>query len=256
MLGRSIVRGSLGGAVALVAAGALLVPADARAQQRDADFLFKTPRVTLGIHGGYAIASAGSDVFDWYEDLLTLDRSDFSSVLVGGELAVRVTERVDIALGVSRAKSEATSEYRDLVGTDDLPILQTTEFTRVPITVGAKVYLRDRGRSIGRFAWIPEEWAPYLGGGLGVTHYRFRQEGEWVDEETFDIFYDVLESEGTATTGFVRAGTDVSLGPRFFFTLDGRYTWASTPLDADTFVGFDDIDLGGFDLTFGFAVRL
>lgn len=241
-----------GRVAALAVAGAFVLPLTGSAQQK-ADFLFGQPRVTLGVHGGYAMV-AGSDVFEFSEEILTLDHGDFHSPLLGAALGVRATERLDITLDVGFARSEVRSEYWDWVDLDDLPIEQTTTFKRVPVTLGAKFYLWDRGRSISRFAWVPAAWAPYVGGGGGVTHYTFRQEGDWVDYETRDIVYDVLESEGTATTGFLRGGADVSLSPRFVFNVDGRYMWAHGGMERD-FTGFDDIDLGGFNATVGFAVR-
>lgn len=254
MRSRRSFRMTLGAAAAWLVAGTLLSPPAAEAQAR-ADFLFGRPRVTLGVHAGYAMPGAGSEVFDFSEEIFTLDNGDFGSPLVGAALAVRATERVDVTVDVGYARSEVDSEYRDWVGADDLPIAQTTTLKRVPVTVGAKLYLWDRGRTISRFAWVPRTWTPYVGGGVGVTHYTFRQEGEFVDFETLDIWYDALESEGTATTGFLRGGADISVGPHFIFNLDGRYTWADGGMDQD-FEGFDDIDVGGFEATFGFAVRL
>lgn len=236
--------------VALVA----LLPAAGPLAAQDADFLFKRPMVSVGIHAGWAGASAGSDIFDMTIDTLTVSRGDFSSGLFGAELAIRATEQLDVSVDLSYARSETRSEYRNWVDQDDLPIEQTTVFRRTPLTVSLKYYLRERGRSIGRFAWIPAQWSPYVGVGGGWTWYRFEQAGDWVDFQTLDIFTQTFASDGQAPTAHVLAGAEVPLGPRFSLTGEGRYSWASTEMDRD-FVGFDKIDLGGFQLTVGVAAR-
>ena len=139
--------GCLAVAVAL-SAGVVPTPVQAQAP----DFLFKSPKVSLGLRGGYAVAQASSDIFDFTREQLTLERSDFDAAAWGGQLAVQVSPRVDIAFDVSMASSERKSEFRDWVDTNDLPIEQLTEFRRVPVTLGFKAYFKDRGRSVGRFA--------------------------------------------------------------------------------------------------------
>jgi hypothetical protein len=127
------------------------------------------------------------------------------------------------------------------------------------LTASIKWYVADRGRSISRFAWIPADWAPYVGAGGGVLWYVFEQDGEWVDEdladpECCDIFRGTFRSDGRVPTAHLMAGADFSLGPRFLLNAEGRYLWASGSMSGD-FVGFDDIDLSGFQATAGIAVR-
>jgi hypothetical protein len=50
------------------------------------------------------------------------------------------------------------------------------------------------------------------------------------------------------------AGVDVSLTPRFVLTGEGRYTYAKAKMDED-FIDFDKIDLSGFAITAGLAIR-
>ena len=58
------------------------------------------------------------------------------------------------------SRSSTQSEFRHWLDNNDLPIQQTTEFQRVPLTASLKMYLGPPGRSIGRFAWIPKRFAP------------------------------------------------------------------------------------------------
>lgn len=241
----------------LLCAAALLLAVPARAQLPPSGdgFLFREPRLTATLRAGYGHATAGSDVFGFATDQLTLERRNFDGFAVGGELAVRLAPRVDVLIGASYAGREATSEFRDWVDQDDLPIEQTTRFERVPLTVGARAYLLPRGRSVGRFAWIPAPIAPYLGGAAGTIWYRFQQQGDFVDFETQDVFADRLESQGWAPAVQALGGVDLSLSPRFALTLDGRFTWAEADLDA-AFQQFDPIDLSGFAATLGLSLRI
>lgn len=217
-------------------------------------FLFKSPSVTLSFRGGYAVPNSGSEIFDFIQEQLTVEKNDFNSMTVAGEVAIHVAERIDLAFGVGFAKSTKRSEFRDWVGGDDLPIEQSTELTRIPITATVKYYLLDRGRSVSSLAWIPARWTPYLGIGGGLISYDFEQVGEFVDFETFDIFPDLLVSSGKTGTAHLVGGADVSLSPRFLISAEGRYSWASAAMGQD-FSGFDNMDLSGFQATVGIGVR-
>jgi hypothetical protein len=240
----------------------LLLAAPAAAQSRD--FLFSHPHVTLGFRIGFAAPTASSDIFDFMAEELArpgsgdplqpLDRSDFDGLDVQGELAVRVHDRVDVALNVAHSESSIRSEFRDWVGTDDLPIEQTTEFSRTPVTIGLKGYLRDRGRSISRFAWVPYGWAPYVTAGAGFVVYDFFQRGEFVDYEDFDVFPASYVSEGTAAAAHAGAGVELSLGKHLIATGEARYLWSEAEMSRD-FVDFDDIDLSGAQIALGLALR-
>lgn len=240
----------LGAALALALTG--LGPALVQAQAPD--FLLRTPRASLGIRTGYALATASSEIFDFTREQLTLTRRDFDAMAFGAQLAISATPRLDVAVDLSVANAERKSEFRDWVGSDDLPIEQTTEFYRLPLTVGVKAYLRDRGRGVGRFAWVPEQWAPFVGAGAGWVWYRFHQEGEWVDYETFDIFQDRFTAKGSTPTVHLYGGADWSLGPAVFLTAEARYSWARADMGPE-FVGFDAMDLSGIQTTVGISLR-
>ena len=230
------------------------VPMAASAQAGGPGFLFRRPTFSFGIRAGYARPQAGSEVFDFARETLTLGTNDFASSAWGADLAFRASERLDIAAGVGVTRSSTRSEFRDWVDLDDLPIEQTTTFLRVPMTVSAKWYFKDRGRSVSQFVWVPERWSPYVGLGGGWVWYQFEQEGDFVDFETLDVFYGLLESAGATPTAHVYSGVDLSLGPRFVLTGEGRYSWANMDMGRD-FVDFDGIDLGGFQATVGLSVR-
>jgi hypothetical protein len=244
-------RGWVG--VGLAMAVVLATPAAGLAQGGPG-FLFKTPKVSFGIRTGYNVARAGSDLFDFTREELTVGRRDFDGAYVGGEIAVRLNDRVDLALGFGHVSSRTASEFRDWVDENDQPIEQVTKFRTTPVTVSAKYYLKDRGRSVGRFAWIPARIAPFVGGGAGIVWYQFEQNGDFVDFETLDVFSDRFSTRNN--TGIVHglAGVDVSLNKTLFLTGEARYSWARGGLSRD-FVDFDKLDLAGLQLTVGVSAR-
>jgi hypothetical protein len=240
-----------------MAFGVLVQPA--RAQQPD--FLFRRPWVTLGFSAGYAMPAGKSDVFEFTREQLyvlgtnrPVESSDFQSMALQGSLAVRATEKLDVALDFGWAGSEVESEFQGWVGTDGLPIAQTTRFKRVPLTLGVKYYLNERGRSLGRFAWVPARFSTYLGAAAGAVYYSFEQQGEFVDYQTLDIYRDFYDSQGWGPTAHVLAGAEVTVVPRLALTAEGRYAWAKSKLGRD-FVDFNDIDLAGFQATAGISFR-
>ena len=241
------------GAVALAAALAL---APGLAAQGAGDgFLFRVPRGSVGLRLGYALPTAGSDLFAYFIDTLTLGRKDFGAIDIAGDLAFRVAPRLDAVFSLGYASSSAGSEYRRWVDQNNLPITQRTTFQRIPITASVKWYLESPGRSIGRFAWLPRNYAPFVGAGAGVMWYRLHQWGDFIDFTNGNaVVPGDVSSEDWALTGHVFAGMDVALGPRFVLSGQARYTYGKAPLSND-FQDFNRIDLSGLSLTAGVAVR-
>jgi hypothetical protein len=239
--------------VALVAG--LSLPATAAAQGGPG-FMFKNPRVSLGFRTGYQLPRVGSNIFDFPLDSLTLSRADFGSPWLGGELAVRVTDRLDVAAGVGWARARSESEYVNWVDQDENPIEQVTTFQTITGSLGAKYYFADRGRPIGRFAWVPARLTPYVGGGIGIVAYEFIQVGDFIDFQspTNEIFFDSLETTGTGFAGYLAGGIDVTLGRQFMLTGEGRYTLSNGPVSGP-YSSFDRIDLAGLQLLAGIGIR-
>jgi hypothetical protein len=231
-----------------VAAGAAL------AQGQPDGFLLKTPVGAVSFRGGLNAPSATSDLFAFVTRELTLDRGDFRAMTVAADAGAHITPRVAWLAGFSFGRSEAPSEFRAWLDDRDLPIEQTTTLSRLTATASVKVYLAMPGRSIGRFAWVPTRYAPYVGAGGGLMRYEFAQRGDFIDFDTLKVFFDKYQSSGARPMAHVFGGLDVSLSPRIVFTTEGRYEWARAKLDAD-FSGFEPIDLSGVSFTAGFAIR-
>jgi hypothetical protein len=238
-------------------ASALLVAAAAspvRAQATGNGYLFGAPDARFSIHAGYSRAGAGSDLFDEVTSNLSLNKSDFSGPTIGGELAMTLSPRLDLALQVDYAGTSKGSEYRHF-DESGVPIRQTTTFRRVPVTANIRAYLVPRGREIGKLAWIPSSVVPWVGAGGGVMWYQFKQQGDFVDLSNLNIYSDNFDSNGWAPTLQGMGGVDVNLSTRLAFTADLRYNWARATLNQD-FVGYNKIDLSGVSTALGFTVRL
>lgn len=239
----------------VVALLAVAAPGALNAQGGDG-FLFKEPRVTLKFETGYGFQRAQGAIFDDLLDRQTLDRRSFDSPYLGGELAVRVNDRVDVALGVGYQGSSSVSELWDWEGTDGLPIEQVNELRLVPVVVTGRYFLKPRGRKIGRFAWVPNKVVPYVGAGIGLMDYTLEIDGEFVDESDpgFPIYRDRLTTSRNTFLARASAGVELALGGQFVVNGEGRYNYARGSLDED-FSGYGDIDLDGFQFVAGIAVR-
>jgi len=231
-----------------------LLATPALAQTSGDGFLFRTPRVSLTLRGGWDGAAATGDIFSFTTRQLTLGRKDFRGPFGGLDLAVSVVPRLDLTLSTSLSATNAPSEFRDWVDLNDLPIEQTTSLRRVPLSLGLRAYLMPRGQSIGQFAWVPARFSPYVGAGGGFMWYRFRQQGDFIDFQTTNVFPDMFESSGWAPMAHAAVGLDYSLTPHLALNAEGKYNWAKATLGTD-FSGFGRINLSGYMTTLGLSVR-
>ena len=224
----------------------------ANAQEEQPDFLFGAPRGAFSIRGGYLIASANSDIYEFLSKDLTIESSDFNALVFGIDIALAVHPRLDVLLGFEYGRAAVDSEFREFEEDNGAPITQTTELRTVPVTGSIKLYLTPRGREISRFAYLPSKARPYLGAGAGLIWYRLTQIGDFVDFADLSIFPGEFQSGAWGTETHVFGGLDLRLSPKWYLSLEGRYVWADADLSED-FVGFDPIDLNGLRITVGFS---
>jgi len=219
------------------------------------DFLFGRPSGTIGLRVGWLSSRSGSDWYDFVTDQLTLDRKNFNGPGIGTDLGITITPRLDIIVGFDYSQSTTASEYRRLVDNNRLPIEQTTVLRGANLTGGVKFALTERGRDVGRLAWVPRKVVPFIGAGGGAMWFQVKQSGDFVDFVDLSVFTDVFESKGWAPTAHAFGGVDVRVLRRAYVTFDARYTWASGDLGPD-WIDFDPIDLSGLRLSAGFNVIL
>lgn len=241
----------------LVAAAALACTAatPALGQRAGDGFLFHEPQARFSVRGGYDHANAGSDLFDFVMQNLTVNRSDFSGLTLGAEVAFPLTSQLELSLDGGYSRASKASEFRHFVDNNDKPIEQRTTFERVPLSANVRLYLTPPGRAVGRLAWIPNKVTPWIGAGGGMMYYRFRQYGDFVDFANNNVFYSNFDSH--EWTGMLQAlgGVDVSLSPTLAIRGDARYLWAKGDFGRD-FGGFDRIDLSGVQGTLGLSFRM
>ncbi len=232
----------------------LAVPGTAAAQ----DFLFRGPVANLTFRGGFNFARAGSELFEFTMEQLTLDKSDFGAASFGVDLGVQLSDRLDVFAGFTHMAAARNSEFREFEEeiSDDVfvPITQRTRFSQTPITGGLRYFLAPRGRQVGRFVWIPNRVVPYVGAAGGVLSWQFNQEGDWVDYQDLGIFTDRFEADGLAAVAQALAGLDFSVGNRAILNTEARYTIGSGELVGD-YIGFDRLDLSGLQITLGLKFR-
>jgi hypothetical protein len=240
---------------ALAAALALGLTLPAQAQHGGDGYLFHAPSVRLSIRGGYDHANANSDVFDQAVQDLSLNKSDFSGLTFGGEIAFALGSRMDLSIDGGYSRANKGSDFRHFEDNNNLPIEQTTTFERAPLMGNLRFYLTPTGRQVGRLAWIPNKVVPWVGAGAGTMWYRFRQQGDFVDFQTSNVFTSSFSSTGWTPAAQGMGGVDVSITPLIALRGEGRYVWAKAPLGRD-FSGFNRIDLSGVQGTLGLTFRL
>ncbi len=241
---------------AVLVAGALaLSPLVSRAQSGEGDgFLFHTPLAGISIRVGASQPTASSRVFDFTSKQLTVDKSDYLGWSGGAELEFNPAKRLGILMGVSASARNTPSTYRDFVDNNDQEIEQSTAFRRASWTMGMKYYFTNPGRSISRFAWVPNRVAPYASVGGGLMYYNFRQTGDFVDFADNSVFNTTLESSGWSPAIYGALGVNYSLSARVSLITEGRFDRSSARMSKD-FQGFDRIDLSGFALSTGLHFR-
>ena len=221
------------------------------------DFMIGRPRVMIGMRGNWNVATAGSDIYDFITDQLTIEKSGFNMPTIGAELGINITPRLDIVFGLEGGRSNNPSEYRGKVeqigpgpecssaGTTCVPIQQATRLRQFNISGAIKFAVVPKGRSVSHYAWIPRTVTPYVGIGGGMVQYNLEQTGDFVDFQDDHIFTDNFYSSAWAPTILGFAGADIQLYRHLFMSIEGKYIKAHAPLE-QKFVGFDPIDLSGF----------
>jgi hypothetical protein len=161
-----------------------------------------------------------------------------------------------LQFSVSSSGRRADSEYRDFIGSDDLPIEQSTRLRRMPASVGVRYNLLPAGRAISRLAWVPSKIVPYVAAGGGAMWYKFQQEGEFIDylSPRLDVFRAKLEASGWAPLAYAATGFTWTTRPSVALNTEVRYDHSRTPMKGD-FTGFDKTALSGVGVTTGIQFR-
>ena len=221
-------------------------------------FFFHRPNFSLTVRGGLDQPTASSDIWNFSTTNLTLNKGDFTAGGYQVDLGVRISNRMEIVAASGLTDRSANSEFRKFVDNNDKPIEQATRLRRVPVTLGMKYALTAPEARLGRLAWVPARFTPWVGAGGGAMNWTFSQIGDFVDFQTRNVFHQTYAATGWTPMVYANVGLDMKLSTRISLTGDIRYSAARGSLNSDgsKFVGFHNIDLSGTAATMGLTVRM
>jgi len=217
------------------------------------DFLFGEPHGWVAVRGTWLMPRAGGDLFGFLSDQLTIERTDFRTPAVVGQIGFAVSRQFSVTADLEVSEQRHGTEYRHFIDNFGQPINQSTSLSQTNVVIGLRYSLVDPGRSISRLAYVPRTFIPYVGAGVGMYHYELLQTGDFVDARTLNVFPDVFRSAEWTPSAQLLAGSDIRVWRVIFFDVEARYVFANGDLDSD-FVGFNGIDLSGFRFSSGFHV--
>jgi hypothetical protein len=182
------------------------------------------------------------DVLVANSSFLAFDIDEFGGASVGGEWLFPIGNFFEAGAGVSYTGQSVPSVYLDFVDPDGTEIDQDLELRMVPIALTVRVLPFGQSTPV----------QPYVGAGLGIVNWRYKESGEFVDFAAGrEIFEEIFEESGTST-GPVFLGGVRFAGPRISAGGEVRYQHVEGDLPSD-FAG-PTIDLGGW--TYNFTVGL
>lgn len=182
------------------------------------------------------------DVLVINREFLLFDVGDFSGFQIGAEWSASLGEFLEAGAGFGYYQSTVPTVYAKWVNEDTgADIEQDLSLRIMPLTAVVRILPLGAKRA----------FQPYVGGGLGVYFWRYRESGEFLADDG-SIFQDTFEQSGTSLGPVAVFGIRGRMSSSALIGLEGRYQWGSGDLNTD-FLG-DKIDLGGFSLlgTFGY----
>jgi hypothetical protein len=187
-------------------------------------------------------------------DALFFEFKDFRTGSVFGEWNVAFGNHVEIGASVGLSRKTVPTIYVDLEDeATGVNIFQTLSLRVVPIT-GLVRFL-----PFGNAASVQ----PYVGAGVSALNFHYKEEGEFVDSFTAEIFNGRFRASGTAPGGVVVFGIRFPVkGDVFAITVEGRRQFGTGDLgtnledsnDENDFLT-DKVDLGGTHFTGGVLIR-
>ena len=204
----------------------------------------QTVNFTLGYFAPQTYDSRTSgDVLNANRGFLLFDVEEFGGASFGGEWLVGLGDFFEAGAGISYTAQSVPSVYRDFIDSDGTEIDQDLELRLVPISFTVRLLPFGQRSPI----------QPYVGGGLGVINWRYRESGEFIDFGSgLEIFEDTFEESGSST-GPIFVGGVRFAGQRITAGGEVRFHDAEGDLPND-FAG-PKIDLGGWTYNFTVGVR-
>ena len=183
------------------------------------------------------------DVINENLTFLVFDPDEFGGASFGGEWLVGLGRFLEAGAGVSNTAQTVPSFYADYVDPDGTEVDQDLHLRITPIAFTVRVLPFGQSTPI----------QPYVGGGLGIFNWKYRESGEFIDfNNNREIFVDTFEATGNSTGAIVLGGVRFA-GRNFSAGGEFRYQHASGDLPND--FSAPKIDLGGWGFNFTIGAR-
>lgn len=178
------------------------------------------------------------------DDSLAFDLNDFNGGTVGVEWLFPLGDVFEGGLGIGLYSRTVPSIYAYLENRNGSEIEQDLSLRMVPFTATVR--------------WLPlgrhDAFTPYLGAGVHVTRFRYRESGQFVDVNN-DIFEDTFTATGAATGPVILGGARFPVGSKADLGGEVRYQAGIGDVSKeDNFIG-TKIDLRGYSYLFTINVK-
>lgn len=204
---------------------------------------------SLRFRAGGFFPAAGGDYWQAQSDLFGVDKSDFNDAMIGASWVSPINNFMEI--GFNFDLYEATDRSADQGFTDETgaAILHDTTLRLIPLTVDLRFLPAGRYVQHGRLA--ARRPVPFVGAGIGMNYWEYEERGDFVFFDTTGapfVDFDRFKDSGTALETHVLGGVEIPMGPAWYLTFEGRYSWSEAETDSyATSEGYttDKLDLSG-----------
>jgi len=235
--------GSAAGVAALVL-GLLATPPASAQQSLSLSVGGFVPLGTQTSGGTLINGRTGGDVLAANVGYLDFNLKDFNGATFNGEYIVGLGNYFDAGVGVGYYSKTVPSVYTAFVNANGSEIEQDLALRVVPFSATFRVLPAGQHHAV----------IPYVGAGVGVFRWRYRESGEFVDLSDSSIFANTYTADGTVTGPVLVFGVRVPVDNLAFgFEMRSQYAKANLPADQG-FAG-NTIDLGGNHYMFTVNVR-
>jgi opacity protein-like surface antigen len=221
-----------------------------------ADFS-SSPHITffdIGI-GSHQIET-NSAIFDFNRERLIFNPSDLDDF--DFSLGMNWQRSNFLAYGVSfrQFNSSVVTEDADYMYPDGSGIFQQIELNTQFIGFSMIFTPTGAGSSFGQHAWAPNNFVPYAKLGLGFLSWEYIESGEFVDDNTLDIYYDTYLAKDTSLGAELSLGMRFKILPKMDFQAEYTFSHAKDSMDGMDFQGFGDLDLSSQTATIGLCIKI
>lgn len=214
---------------------------------------------------GAFLPAGHSDFWDEKENNFTLDHSDMDGLTGSIGYVASINNYVEFDVDAGFYAAEERSSDRDFTDTFGNEIFHDTRLATFPVTVSVRVLpagrFARRGADGSHYVRRP---VPYLGAGVGLSYWRYEEEGDFVFDSALGpvVDFDRLQDDGVEFETHVKAGLEFPIAPSWNLTLEVRRSWAEATLDqsfpSEALSAAPvprDLDLGGFSVLLGASMR-